>query len=374
MLSAPPSTTRRRLLQAAAVSVASPLGATASGLQAGRALQFPQDMGAHPDSQTEWWYLTGHARGDGGDWGFQVTFFRSRVAAAQALKSRFAARHLVFAHAALTDVRGQRFWHDQRIARSAGLNGFDNALAEEGDTRVRLGDWSLTRDARQGHPPRYAAKVGSGAFTLDLQLAVQQAPLLQGQQGWSRKGPSPQHVSGYYSEPQLAVSGKATLQGREIALTAGSAWLDHEWSDALIPPGAVGWDWLGMNLFDGSALTAFRLRDAGGNAVWDGGSFRGPVKPEGQSLYTFSRGETDFKPVRQWSSPHSGAKYPVEWQVRTPADFYTVRALLDDQELDSRTSTGAVYWEGLSDLLDSQGRPVGRGYLEMTGYAKPLRL
>ena len=60
--------------------------------------------------------------------------------------------------------------------------------------------------------------------------------------------------------------------------------------------------------------------------------------------------------------------------MRTPADFYTVRALLDDQELDSRTSTGALYWEGLSDLLDSQGRPVGRGYLEMTGYAKPLTL
>jgi predicted secreted hydrolase len=60
--------------------------------------------------------------------------------------------------------------------------------------------------------------------------------------------------------------------------------------------------------------------------------------------------------------------------IRTPADFYTVRAVIDNQELDSRASTGAIYWEGLSDLLDSNGKRVGRGYLEMTGYASRLRL
>ena len=61
-------------------------------------------------------------------------------------------------------------------------------------------------------------------------------------------------------------------------------------------------------------------------------------------------------------------------RIDTPAGRFTVRALLDDQELDSRGSTGAVYWEGLSELLDDQGRRVGRGYLEMTGYAARLRL
>ena len=31
-------------------------------------------------------------------------------------------------------------------------------------------------------------------------------------------------------------------------------------------PDAVGWDWIGMNLDDGSALTAFRLRREDGTA------------------------------------------------------------------------------------------------------------
>jgi len=128
---------------------------------------------------------------------------------------------------------------------------------------------------------------------------------------------------------------------------------------------------MGMNLDDGSALTVFRLRRKDGSTLWDGGSFR---SPKGGGTYVFSPGEVTFSPQRRWSSALSGATYPVEWMVRTPADFYTVKAVLDNQELDSRASTGAIYWEGLSDLVDSNGRKVGRGYLEMTGYAQRLRL
>ena len=68
------------------------------------------------------------------------------------------------------------------------------------------------------------------------------------------------------------------------------------------------------------------------------------------------------------------AEYAERFAIDTPAGRHTVRALFDAQELDSRQSTGTVYWEGLSDLFDSNGRHVGRGYLEMTGYAQRLRL
>jgi predicted secreted hydrolase len=207
-------------------------------------------------------------------------------------------------------------------------------------------------------------------FALDLRCAPTQPLVLQGTQGLSRKGPLPQQASYYYSQPQLAVAGAITLRGQRFEVT-GKAWLDHEWSDEYLAPEAVGWDWIGMNLDDGSALTAFRLRRSDGSPLWDGGSFR---SPKGGGLYTFSAGEVDFSPQRRWTSPLSQAVYPVEWVVRTPADFYTVRAVIDNQELDSRNSTGAIYWEGLSNLLDSNGKHVGRGYLEMTGYAQRLRM
>jgi predicted secreted hydrolase len=321
-------------------------------------LQFPRDFGAHPALRTEWWYLTGSLAAGEREFGFQVTFFRTRIDEAQSLQSKFAARQLVFAHAALTDVQGRKLWHDQRIARE----GFGIAFAQAGDTDVRLRNWTLQRAA-----DGYRARVNAGDFALDLRCAPTQPVLLQGDQGLSRKGPQASEASYYYSEPQLAVQGAVTLQGRRFDVR-GRAWLDHEWSEELLAPQAVGWDWIGMNLDDGSALTAFRLRRQDGSALWAGGSFRA----RGGSVQPFAN--VTFTPQRRWTSARSQASYPVEWTVGTPAGAFTVRAVVDDQELDSRASTGAIYWEGLSDLLDARGRRVGRGYLEMTGYAGRLRL
>jgi len=324
-------------------------------------IAFPRDHGAHPDLRTEWWYITGRAQGGGREFGFQVTFFRTRVDATQGMRSRFAAKQLVFAHAAITDVQGRKLWHDQRIARE----GFDIAAAATADAHVRLRGWSLERTGDE----RWHANIEAGDFTLALRFTPTQPVLLQGSAGLSRKGPQAVQSSYYYSVPHLATDGTLTLQGRAIAVT-GQAWLDHEWSEELLDRDAVGWDWIGMNLDDGSALTAFRLRRADGSTLWDGGSFR---SAQG-SLRVWNPGEIDFSPQRRWTSPASQATYPVDWKVRTPVGSYTVRAVIDDQELDSRASTGAIYWEGLSRLHDGSGRVVGHGYLEMTGYAQRLRI
>ncbi|MBL8370253.1 MAG: carotenoid 1,2-hydratase [Burkholderiaceae bacterium] len=344
---------------------------TAAGLPTGaaalppRRLVFPRDHGAHPELRTEWWYITGHAESGGRRFGFQVTFFRSRVDGTQALKSRLAARQLLFAHAAITDLAGQRLWHDQRIARE----GPGGARAATQDTDLLVDGWSLRRDPASGH---YHARIRGDALAMDLRFEPTQALLLQGREGLSRKGPQPEQASYYYSLPQLAARGELGFQSERFAVT-GKAWLDHEWSEALLHPDAVGWDWIGMNYHDGSALTAFRLRRRDGSTLWSGGSFR-TRNSRGVQTFIAGPGEVEFSPQRFWTSPLSRARYPVEWIVRTPADFYTVRALLDAQEMDSRASTGALYWEGLSELVDSNGQPVGLGYLEMTGYAAPLRL
>ena len=349
-----------------------------------RALVFPRDFGSHPDLRTEWWYITGHTTvGSGAQaraFGFQLTFFRARVDITQQMASRFAARQLLFAHAAVTDVQGARFRHDQRIARA----GFDVASASESDTAVHVRDWSLVREGGV-----YRAHVTGADFSLDLNFSETQPVLLQGAKGLSRKGPDAAQASFYYSQPQLAFEGEIAIQGQRFAVAGegaksassrftparGAAWLDHEWGDGLLHPAAAGWDWIGMNLFDGSALMAFQMRNkTGKDTLWDGGSFRHPGMKTGAGPYIFNRGEVIFEPLRSWQSPLTQTRYPVEWMVRTPSDHYIVKALLDTQELDSRNSTGAIYWEGLSDLFDSNRRHVGRGYLEMTGYAKPLLL
>ena len=360
-----------------------------------RSLVFPADHGSHNDSRTEWWYLTGWLRDEAQRlYGFQVTFFRSRVDPAQGLRSRLAARQLLFAHAALTDVAAQSHWHDQALVRWNGeptqwpampqadlaLSG-DAAIparpvtpphASAGDTDLRLRGWSLQRRSADG---AYRTELRARDFALALDAAPTQPLLLQGDRGWSRKGPSPEQASHYYSQPQLRVSGRLQRAGRSRPVR-GLAWLDHEWSEALMHPEAVGWDWIGMNLDDGASLTAFQLRRADGSALWAGGSFRPPPGPAGrQAARIFQPGEVAFEPGRHWTSPRTGTRYPVEWRISTPAGRFAVAALLDAQELDSRRSTGAVYWEGLSELKPADGGPrLGLGYLELTGYGDRLAL
>jgi predicted secreted hydrolase len=351
----------------------------------GTPIRLPRDFGAHPQYRTEWWYVTGAldvpgaaedagaagpaaSGGAGGaePFGFQLTFFRSRTDVAPEHPSRFAAHQLLFAHAALTDPRQRRLRHDQRIARA----GFGIAEASGADTDVVLRGWHLQRHGEVGSH-HYLARLDapSQGFAFDFRFDATQPVLLQGDAGYSRKGPEPSQASYYLSEPQLAVSGTLKLDGHDLSVS-GRAWLDHEWSEALLHPEAVGWDWIGMNLDDGAALTAFRLRTRDGSTLWAGGSWRA----RGGPVQSFASDTVRFEPLRTWTSPATRATYPVAWRIATPAGRFEVRARLDAQELDSRGSTGAIYWEGLSDLFDASGRRVGRGYLEMTGYAAALRL
>ena len=357
---------RRALLALLLAARAGPAWALDASAPAEQPLRFPADFGAHPETRTEWWYVTGALEAGDRAWGFQITFFRVPTSIVGADASRFAARQLLFAHAAVSDLAERKMHHDQRIARA----GFGIAEASVEDTMVVLGDWRLARSDVGGRS-RYVAHAASesGAFAFDLVLAASEPLLLQGDAGVSRKGPRPGQFSRYYSEPQLAARGTLSVAGRAVQV-GGRAWLDHEWSDAYLDPAASGWDWIGMNLDDGGALMAFRIRRGDGSTLWSGGSHR----PRGGTARAFADGEVVFTPGRTWTSAATRTRYPVEWQVRTPVGTFGVRALQDDQELDSRASTGTIYWEGLSLLLDPDGRRVGRGYLEMTGYAARLVL
>jgi predicted secreted hydrolase len=372
---------RRGLVALAAMLAASPPGGAAAApapaapdddpVRRSRPLAFPRDHGAHLGSAIEWWYATGWLRAAGRNalLGFQVTFFRSRTGLAEKLPGRLAPRQLLFAHAAITDLAAASHRHAGRLARWSGQVAQDlRAWVSVTDAEVHLDGWSLTRrDTPAGS--RYDTQIDAEDFALQLALSTTQPLLLQGDGGFSRKGPDEAQASMYTSEPQLAVAGRVRIDGKPLAVT-GRGWIDHEWSDTLLHPQAVGWDWIGFNLDDGSALTAFRLRRADGSSLWTGGCLRAP----GAAPRHFGGTDLHFEPGRVWRSPASQARYPVEWTVRTPQGAWTVRALMDAQELDGRMSTGTVYWEGLSELLDRDGRRVGLGYLEMTGYAGRLVL
>jgi predicted secreted hydrolase len=327
----------------------------------GKPLSFPQDFGAHPDFRTEWWYATGWLKTpDGKPLGFQITFFRSATDHDRANPSRFAPKQLVIAHAALSDPAVGKLLHDQKSARE----GFGLAYAKAGNTDVKLDDWHFVR----GADGRYQATLSARDFALNLTLAPTQPPMPQGEHGYSQKGPKPAQASYYYSEPQLRVAGTVTRGRKPVAIT-GDAWLDHEWSTSVLDADAAGWDWLGANLDDGSALMAFRIRGKSGAKLWAHAALR---DKDGR-ITQYGPQQIRFIPQRTWRSPRTDAVYPVATRIELGPTAWQLTPLQDDQELDSRQSTGAVYWEG-AVTISRDGRPAGHGYLELTGYFKPLKL
>ena len=143
----------------------------------------------------------------------------------------------------------------------------------------------------------------------------------------------------------------------------------HEWSSQYLEKDATGWDWIGINFDDGGALMAFRMRDKQGGHFWAGGSLR---HPDGR-LEVFSPGEVRFDPGRTWRSARTGTNYPVSWLVKAGDLDVSIEPLFDDQEHDTRASTGTIYWEG-AVRASVAGKPAGRGYLELTGYWRRLEL
>jgi predicted secreted hydrolase len=327
---------------------------------ADRPLGFPADFGSHPEFRTEWWYVTGWLSTEHGETlGFQLTFFRTRPAIDEDNPSSFTPRQLLVAHCAVSDPKRGRLWQDQRIRRA----GLGLAEAATGDTNIWIDDWSLKRDAGV-----YRAKIGADGFAIDLNLAVTQAILLNGQAGVSQKGPAALDASYYYSLPHVRAAGAITRDGRVDRVT-GEAWFDHEWSSEYLDSESAGWDWIGINLNDGAALMAFRIRGLHGEARWAGGTFRsGDGRTE-----ILAPADIAFDAGRRWRSPRTGIIYPVEWHVRAGSKQFNLVPLLDDQENDTRLSTGAIYWEGAVQALE-RGLPIGRGYLELTGYGDRLEL
>ena len=329
-------------------------------------LQFPRDHGAHPDFRTEWWYVTGNLdAADGHRFGVQLVFFRQALAPAGAPRNAaLAAREMVLAHAAVTDVDGKAFHAEERLERHAAGLAEVRGPAPGEPFRIVCADWSAR-----------AAAGGDGFLPLDLRatgrefaFALRVAPgkplVLQGDRGLSQKSDAPGNASIYYSMTRLPIAGTITSQGVQRDVS-GQCWIDREWSTSALGPQQVGWDWFSLQLDSGEELMWYRLRRRDGSVdPWSRGCL---IDAAGQAT-TLTPAQVQATPAGTWSAQDGCATYPASWRLvgAAPEFALEITPLLPDQEL----RTLVRYWEGAVAVRGTRvGKPVtGRGYLEMTGY------
>lgn len=365
------SCSERQEVTVPATNLAEVLGA-AAGDDAGFAraiappqFRFPADHGPHPEFRTEWWYVTGNVDSDAGRrFGVQLVFFRQALAAdPPARQASLAARDVVLAHAAVTDVDGGRFFAEERVGRLAGglarLRGGDGA-----PLRIECADWSAIADPDVDGFVPMRLRAGGRGFSFDLRLLPGTPPVLQGDRGLSRKSETPGNASIYYSMPRLPLEGTIRI-GDAAHEVHGHGWVDREWSTSALGSDQVGWDWFSLQLDNGDDLMWYRLRRRDGSV--DRMS-RGSLVTENRTQWTLLPHSIEATPIGTWRAADGGAEYPARWRLvgKSPRFDLEIEPLLPDQEL----RLFVRYWEGAVSVKGTRdGVPVtGRGYLEMTGY------
>jgi len=323
---------------------------------------FPRDHFEHSDFRTEWWYYTGNLRDDAGKrFGFELVFFRQgRRGKPDPNPSAWRVDDFYLAHLALTDIDGKRFFPHERLNRAG--PGVAGTSFEK--RRVWNGNWSA-----QWNGESQTLLAIADEFRLELQLNPVKPPVIHGESGVSQKAQGAGKASHYVSFPRLDVTGDVSLEGKRHNVH-GTAWMDHEWFTHQLDASQVGWDWFSIQLDDGRDLMLFQLRTKAG-----------PIDPNSAGTFIDARGaahhikapEFSLEPVRYWMSPKTKTRYPVSWRIRIPSlslDL-TCDAALDGQELVAVDPASPSYWEGAARYT---GSAAGVGYLEMTGYDKPVRL
>ena len=333
----------------------------------GYQFRFPHDHGTHDDFQTEWWYYTGHLRGeDGKTFGFQLTFFRRAATRETAAPnpSRWAIHHLYFAHFAITDEGGRRFHFAEKISRA----GIGKAGARTGRLGVWIDDWAIQADGNE-----HVLQAQAEGIALRLRLTPEKPPVIHGADGISRKGEGPGESSHYYSFTRMRTDGTLTLGGAFLPVT-GLSWMDHEFGSNQLGSEQVGWDWFSLQLADSTELMVYQLRRRDGSVEpASGGTW---IRADGTAV-PLPRDAIVIDVLDRWQSPQSGGRYPGRWRISVPSVRLAVEVAptLSNQELATRRSTRVTYWEGSVTITgEREGRPVtGLGYAELTGYAAPLR-
>jgi len=341
-----------------------------------RPITFPADDAPHR-RLTEWWYYTGHlVDRSGRRYGFEFVIFRAERGP---LPVSWAS------HLALTDETGQTFHYAQRsqigpnVDRSATATaaptGFDLAIEGAGTGGASPSPDPWTMRGSGGHDrlvaamsPTEAAEAGvQGGLELDLTLTATKPPALHDGDGWIDFGPA--GGSYYYSRTAMRVSGALTLGGRSVDVS-GSAWFDHQWGD-FISVGGGGWDWFAIDLADGTDLTLSLVRAADGSHPLVYGTL---IDRSGETHH-LERDAFTVTTTGHWRSPTTGADYPSGWVVDVPGEKLRVQLspTVADQELDTRATTGVVYWEGSQVVRATRdGRTLaGEAYVELTGYGPP---
>jgi len=336
---------------------------------------FPGDYCAHRDYRMEWWYFTGHLElvdNPRPRFGYQFTIFRFGLLQEQGgVVLEWTPTDLLMGHAAVANVSGREHrFADLIYPETPILAEFhdppDKTIARSVAPRGTAGLWALRWN---GVGFDFEMKDDERAMAFRLTTRPLKQLVLQGPNGYIKKGKAPGAVSQYYSFTRLSTRGTLTLDGLTQSVQ-GTSWMDKEFGSELSKE-EVSWDWFGLQLYGGRELMLYIPRGKDGAAEYRNGTL---VSADGTPRY-LEAGEWSVRETDTWTSPTTRSVYPMRWFVEMPVEGLRLDVVPEfpDQENRSRIEASPSYWEGAVRVLGPGGKPAGRGYVELMGYGENSR-
>eukprot|EP01062_Namystynia_karyoxenos_P051113 TRINITY_DN3_c0_g1_i1.p1 TRINITY_DN3_c0_g1~~TRINITY_DN3_c0_g1_i1.p1 ORF type:complete len:784 (+),score=262.55 TRINITY_DN3_c0_g1_i1:90-2354(+) len=342
----------------------------------------------HASSALEWWYYNAHLTTAAGEpYTLFVSFFRR-------MKSKGQEGYYSSVLWAITDVTGKRYYPDSLLDRAATEVIMAEIEGKKDPHTMERAVYEMCKKGSLPYPDRLMQgdgecadgrlslkfddctleKTADGSYVLDVRSPVHGT---RAELSFVPQKPAQLHGEDgvvndmfYYFIPRCAVTGHITVQGQRSAVE-GSGWYDHEFGgkdDDSKNTVGDGWNWISLQLSDGSDLTIFVVSDEEKGQVKENVAVLVDAKGQRKVCKEFS-----FTPVRRWTSMQTFMEHVVDWQLDIPEEGLqlSVKAAADFQEFQTVVvGTGGGFWEGRVDADGTKaGQPLtGRGYLERKGF------
>lgn len=307
-------------------------------------MRLPHDEGIHA-TPIEWWYFNGHLTTEsGGQFSYHFVTFQSVL------------------ESGLTPRLTQLSWadHDRDLHLTGEQGSVQYLETTSGQFDLSTNGWRMI-----GNGHTYQLSFGIGDYDLELVAESRKPAVLHHGTGLVDLA-----VAGktfYYSRTYLDTSGTLSISGVSHAVT-GVSWMDHQWGDFSVKD--VGWNWLSLNLEDGSDLMVTVVWEQDGSEqIATYGTY---VAADSAPMHLQGR-DISLDPTGTWTSPETGGVYPMGWSLLISSlDLRLVLTpVMEEAEFAAISALNPVdYWEGAVAATGTRGGEhlSGKGFVEMVGY------
>ena len=316
-------------------------------------IRFPEAHSPKKAYRQEWWYLTANLiTEDGQSLATQWTLFRRAVED----------KHWYFAHSALANSE------EHSSAFRSGREELSNVIIQNLPFIAIIDDWqwqssstlfpatlSFGSTVIEEQPPQAVISEDNTAWQVKLNLSSKPEFFLQGEQGYSKKHPTLDIASYYYSQPFIDVQGEVYWQGIWQKVS-GKAWFDREWGSQMLARDQQGWDWFSLRLDEQTALMVYRIRSDVQDYVY------GSLMSSHGNIQTLLPEDIEVKAIVD-SSTIVNANYPQTFTLAIAK--HNIKLTVSVVNPKQIMRFGIEYFEG---MVTFTGSHQGQGFLEMTGY------